>query len=428
MADSADDKFGTDRFAIEVPQPPRVAVVDDDPHLRMLIATTLRRRGLDPQTFVDGQDALDHVRKGGFDLVVSDVNMPRLDGIGMTRALRELFDKRKLPIVLVSVLDEEDDVLRAYEAGANDYITKPFGPAVLAAKVQSLLRPPAAPDLPVWREGGPLPARLDKWVIDRELGGGGNGTVFQAGKVGDATKVAIKILHPRITRDRLALARYFREVATLREIASPHVVKFIEAGHANERHFLVMELVPGRTALTALQADGVLPFPTALRACRDVARALGALLERGLVHRDVKPANIMIRPDGVGVLVDFGLAKRPGEAMTSSHDVIGTPEFIPPEVIRGDLPDSSSDIYALGATLYQLLGGEPPVTAATGYDVLVRVVRGDRGLPLDMLRPDVPKDIDAYVKLLLEPDPRKRPSDPADVAAKLDALAAKHDR
>ncbi|MCO5166420.1 MAG: protein kinase [Planctomycetes bacterium] len=410
---------------------PRIAVAEDDPHLRQLVTLALGRRGHEVVAFSNGAEALEVVTRGGFDLVISDVKMPRLDGIELCRGLRARFDKAELPLILCSVLDEEDDILRGYEAGANEYLVKPFRPSVLQAKVAQLLheRPTsggAKGALPLVGGGGGVdrfPARFDAYTLLRRIGEGGMGAVYEARKDGEARSVALKLLSVELAEDRVQLARYFREIATLTWVECPHVVRIVDAGFSVGRYFLCMELVPGRTALQLLRDQGPLRVPDVLQVGADLCRAIDALLEKGLVHRDIKPGNVVIGDDRRAVLIDFGLAKsRTEEALTSTSEILGTAEYMAPEVVKGQVPDVVSDLYSLGATLYELLTDERPTPGRNPTEIFNNILNDWIAPRVDERRRDCPPELVGLVADLLDPEPARRPQDPIVLGSKLEAM------
>lgn len=410
---------------------PRIAVAEDDPHLRQLVTLALGRRGYDVVAFANGAEAFTVVSQGGFDLLISDVKMPKMDGIELCTAIRQRFGKLDLPVILCSVLDEEDDILRGYEAGANEYLVKPFRPTVLQAKVAQLLQerpvrregeaqqPPTARNIAVDR----LPTRFDTYMLLRRLGEGGMGAVYEAKKDGESRIVALKLLAPELAEDRIQLARYFREIATLTWIESPHVVRIVDAGFAQGRYYLCMELVPGKSALQLLRERGPLPVHEVLRVGIDMCHAVDALLEKGLIHRDIKPGNIIIGGDGRAVLIDFGLAKsRTEEALTSTSEILGTAEYMAPEVVKGQVPDVVSDLYAIGATLYELLTDERPTPGKNPTEIFQNILNDWVPPLVTRFRPDCPRDVTQVVAELLDAEPAHRPQDPKQLAARLEAL------
>lgn len=409
----------------------RIAVVDDDPHLRKLLQTMLGRRGHEPVLFPDGAEALLAIQEGGFDLVLSDVQMPRLDGVSLCKALREQFPKWQLPILLISVLDKEEDILRAMEAGASDYMVKPYSLSLLQAKLSLHLARPAAPEpgmpLPQVLHGEPesYPYPFDHYDLLEVLGQGGYAVVFRARSRADGRIVAVKLLEREITHDREGLARYFREVALLTQVNSAHVVQILDSGYEQGRYYLAMEYVPGEPADIVLLNDGPFAPKRAVEVGAAIARAILALQDQGLVHRDIKPGNIMLGDQGRVTLVDLGLAKgRQDPTLTSPDDIMGTPDYIAPEVLHGDPEHVGSDIYALGITLHELLVGEPPFPGGTPYEILVNIASGMTAPHLREVAPQVPAAVADFVAMLTDPDPHSRVTDPQRVIQLCEDLLA----
>lgn len=410
---------------------PRIAVAEDDPHLRQLVTLALGRRGFEVVAFANGAEAYEGVVSlGDFDLLLSDVKMPKMDGIELCTAIRKIYTKQQLPVILCSVLDEEDDILRGYEAGANEYMVKPFRPSVLQAKVAQLLhdrptpnsnQPHAAPAR--LGPGERLPSRFDCYTLLARIGEGGMGAVYEAKKDGEQRSVALKLLAPEIAEDRIQLARYFREIATLTWIESPHVVRIVDAGFAQGRYYLCMELLPGKSALSVLREVGSFSVEDALRVGIDLCRAVDALLEKGLVHRDIKPGNVVIGDDKRSVLIDFGLAKsRTEEALTSTSEILGTAEYMAPEVVKGQVPDVVSDLYSLGATIYELLTDERPTPGRNPTEIFNNILNDWVAPPMTKFRSDLPPELTKLIADLLDPDPSRRPQDPSVLGSKFEAL------
>ncbi len=418
----------TEKFHLELPAVARVVVADEDPALRAELVDALRRRGHEVVPASSARGAFDALSRGGLQLAILESGLAGLDpvelelldrtpadlGPGLVARLRQRWDRRALPIIVLSTREREEDIGRALGAGVDDYLVKPIQIQVLAAKVQALLAGAKAPPLekeqvPDWTEQATLPARFDRWVLERVLGRGGNGVVFAARPAdGAGPAAAVKVLHPHATLDRVAVVRHFREVATLDQVDSPHVARLLGSGIHEGRFFLAMELIPGISAQKLLEVDGAWDARRALCLGRDVGLALRVVRNLGLIHRDVKPSNILVRPDGRAVLVDFGLAKDPREALTSIHEVVGTPEYMAPEVAT-DAAEPASDVYGLGATLYHLLAGRPIITGSSGAEALQRLADGRRGPRLDRARPDLAPEVVRLVEDLLDESPARRP-------------------
>ncbi len=420
--------------------------------MRRFARMLLTRKGFDVDEFPDGASALDVVLDRPPDLVVSDVQMPRLDGLELTRKIRERFDKARLPIVLVSVMSEEEDIVRGFEAGANDYLVKPYRPAELLAKVSVLakegpfLRKPEEPLPPEPSAGTPQDGApktdsdtrlislgagaksevkyfFDKYEIRGEYGRGGMGTVYRAVKRDDGRPVALKVLAPRLSESRTAIARFLREIKVLSDLTCDNVVIVYDHGYDNGRYFLAMEAVEGDALDRIVQREGPLPEKAAIQVFAQAAHALQAIAEKGLVHRDVKPANILRRQDGLVKLVDFGLAKHENDVsgLSESGYALGTPYYIAPEVIEGGKPDARSDLFALGVTMFEALTGRRPFTGVVPYQIFQLIVSGPKP-DIFALRPSLSRAVGIVVEKLLERDPRKRYQTAAEVEADLREL------
>lgn len=268
---------------------------------------------------------------------------------------------------------------------------------------------------PSFRAGDTLAGRF---VLHDRLGRGGSGTVFSAldTKVGD--RVAVKILddaaHDPANRERLR-----REIRTTRS-GHPNVVSIHELYEEDGVIFITMELVVGSNLREALEERECLSLDDVIVIGGRIAAALDHLHAQGLVHRDVKPGNIMLAPGGVAKLCDMGLARpmATGATVTETEMVVGTPAYMAPEMAREGELVAASDIYALGLTLYQCLTGEVPLARTTAVDTLMARQR-NRARPVRALRPECPRWLNRLLDRMLDPDPDLRPT-AAEVALSLE--------
>ena len=212
------------------------------------------------------------------------------------------------------------------------------------------------------------------YEIISKIGQGGMGAVFKARQVSVDRVVALKILPPKHAKQQQFLVRFLREAQAAARLDHPNIVQGIDAGQAGGYYYFAMEFVDGRTLKDILEAEGRLPERRALEITRDIARALDCAHEAGLIHRDVKPDNILVTANGTPKLADLGLAReaaRTDSSVTVVGTALGTPDYISPEQVRGEADlDGRTDIYSLGATLYHLLTGSPPYTGGTRAEVM----------------------------------------------------------
>lgn len=250
---------------------------------------------------------------------------------------------------------------------------------------------------------------LPAFEIRSEVGKGSMGIVYDALVRADGRRVALKVLPPSLTLTERALARFTREGEIMSKIRHPGIVEVYDHGRRDRLHYFVMEFVEGVNLEDRLTV-GPMPPMQAAEICAQVARALHYAHDRGVVHRDVKPSNLILRADDSVVVTDFGLARETGTgSMTESGAIVGTPMFMAPEQITGDRTDITSriDVYGLGATLFTLVTGQPPFQGPTAQKVLREVLEDDPPRP-SKLTHGVPRPLEAIILTALAKEPTRR--------------------
>jgi eukaryotic-like serine/threonine-protein kinase len=236
---------------------------------------------------------------------------------------------------------------------------------------------------------------LDRYEVGRLLGAGGMAEVFEGRDRLLARRVAIKVLQAQFVRDPSFLIRFKREAQAAASLSHPNIVGVYDTGTEDGTHFIVMEYVDGRTLKEVIRAEGPLYPERAAEICADVCSALAAAHARGLIHRDIKPGNVMLTPEGKVKVMDFGIARATtSETITQTAAVVGTAQYISPEQAQGQTVDYRSDLYSLGCCLYEMLTGTVPFTGATPVAIAYRHVREDP-TPPRMLNGDVPAPLEA---------------------------------
>jgi eukaryotic-like serine/threonine-protein kinase len=240
--------------------------------------------------------------------------------------------------------------------------------------------------------------------------------------------VALKILAPQLAGDEQFRRRFLREARVAARLSHANVVQVYDAGEDGNGPFIVMEFVPGATLAAILAERGRLPVPDAVHIARQAALGLQSAHEAGLVHRDVKPQNLLVRDDGMVKIADFGIARAAElSRVTQLGTVLGTAAYLSPEQARGDEVTASADIYSLGAVLYEELTGRPPFEFSNLAE-LAEKQRDGVVTPVRDLEPSVPEDVEAIVMRCLAREPRFRPSSAADVARELEPRPASDTR
>src|SRR6266540_5006027 len=200
-----------------------------------------------------------------------------------------------------------------------------------------------------------------RYLIVEPLGRGGMAAVYRGTDRVLGRTVAIKVLNPELAEDQRFVERFRHEARAAAALNHPGVVGVFDTGSDGDQHYIVMEHLEGRTLAEVLRDERLLPPERALSIAAEVAEALEAAHRAGLVHRDVKPSNVMIMPNGTVKVMDFGIARAAaGASFTQTGMVMGTATYFSPEQARSDPVDARSDIYSLGAVLYEMLTGRPP--------------------------------------------------------------------
>lgn len=356
----------------------RVLIIDDDEDLRNLLAHYIRQDW--PDAEVEEFDPLTRDRPGddfplaAYDLVILDYMLGRGDGLEWLQFFKSM--NGCPPVIFLTGAGNESIAVRAMKAGADDYLRKQeLTRARLATSLRELTRSEVertlTPDVAARMEGHSLGARLEIPGIKvlRLIGEGGMSRVYLASREADDEPLVVKVLKSDVAADETSRARFLEEYALIERIGSAHVARIhghgISAGHA----YLVMEFFDGDD-LNKRLAGKAIGQSEAIRIFRELMFALGDIHEQGVLHRDLKPQNLMFRTDGSLAIVDFGVAKHVDSIDLTGHgEVVGTPRYMSPEQVQGRALDLRTDIYSAGVLLYQMLTGHHLFEGSTAVEV-----------------------------------------------------------
>ena len=264
-----------------------------------------------------------------------------------------------------------------------------------------------------------------RYRLDAQIGAGGMSTVYRAFDTTLERRVAVKLMHREIASDSDQLERFRREARSVAQLSHPHIVGVIDAGEEDGRPYIVLEYVEGETLKERIRRMGRLPVDEAIAYAIEIARALGAAHGQAIVHRDIKPQNVLVDEEGSAKVTDFGIARSlEQEGLTADGRVLGTTDYVSPEQALGHDVDGQSDIYSLGVVLYEMLTGDVPFHGENQVSVAMKHVRED--LPdVQLMRPEVSARLAAVLDRMTDKDLAHRHPDAESLELDLeDALAA----
>ncbi len=263
-----------------------------------------------------------------------------------------------------------------------------------------------------------------RYRLEARIGTGGMSTVYRALDETLQRQVAIKLMNREVSSDSDQLERFRREARAVAQLSHPHVVGVIDAGEDEGRPYIVFEYVEGETLKERIRRLGRLPIPEAVAYCIEIARALGAAHARHIVHRDVKPQNVLIDEEGQAKVTDFGIARTlDEEGLTADGRVLGTTDYVAPEQALGHRVTGQSDLYSLGVVLYEMLTGEVPFKGESQVAVAMKHVREE--IPnIQTLRPEVSSALAAVLETATAKRMEDRYADDAELIADLEDVLA----
>src|ERR1700761_3850852 len=263
-----------------------------------------------------------------------------------------------------------------------------------------------------------------RYRLEAKIGAGGMSTVYRALDETLQRQVAIKLLNREVASDSDQLERFRREARAVAQLSHPHIVGVIDAGEDENRPYIVFEYVEGETLKDRIRRLGRLPVDEALAYAIEIARALGCAHSHDIVHRDVKPQNVLIDPEGSAKVTDFGIARSlKDDGLTADGRVLGTTDYVSPEQALGHDVNGQSDIYSLGVVLYEMLTGDVPFHGENQISVAMKHVREE--LPdMQRVRPEVSASLAAVLDRMTDKNLADRYADVPSLVADLEEALA----
>jgi CheY-like chemotaxis protein len=380
---------------------PVVAIVDDSVETLKALSKLLPLGGFDTITFASPSEALEQILWLPPAIVLVDLYMPEMTGLEFIARLRERSASKPPPCIILSGATEETAITEAFEAGASDYLRKPFSKGELFAKLKRVL---GALKRKVSRPRRmDAPASIGPHRVIEEIGRGSMGVVYKVLGAEGAPR-ALKAIWSQQS-DLRPLMRFRREVDILSSLDHPNLVKTHEAGREGSLYYYLMDFIDGSPLDRYCADSGALSADTVGRLVYIIANALDYLHDRQLVHRDIKPSNMLLNSQCVPYLADFGLAKCFADTQLTLHsELIGTPNYMAPEVISGVEIDGRADLFSLGVVAMGLLRNKLLVEAESPYTVMLQITSGRylRGSDVPGLPPLLCEVLDAMLETRVE--------------------------
>ncbi|MFC1850426.1 protein kinase [candidate division CSSED10-310 bacterium] len=403
----------------------KVMVVDDEPKIRLLLSLALKKAGFAVVEAGDGQIALEKIPGEQPHLIISDINMPNMDGWEFCWNLRRTEEFKEIPLVFLTTRSEVPDRIRGLESGADDFISKPFDAVELVARVKVILKRVYGEDLPPL-DISALPTDMiisKRYQIKKLVGRGGMGSVYRANDKELGVEVAMKFLKPELGRDPIVLQRFKREIVLARKIVHHNVVRIHDLGEHRGTRYISMEYITGKSLKFKIRKFGAMSVEETVSIVKPICSALEAIHALDIIHRDLKPQNILIDEQGIVKVVDFGIAHGGDSTeITTSGGLIGTPAYMSPEQVSGDPVDRRSDLYSFGIIMFEMLSGKLPFYSDLPAALVMKHLTDEAPILADVL-PQIPQKFSDIVAKLMEKNPDQRYNSVQELMAEIDTLS-----
>ena len=396
----------------------KVLIADDDPMWRKLLTQNIQKWGYEVTTAENGQQAWNILQEHGAPRVaILDWQMPKLDGVDICRQIRSSLNLPFIYTIILTSRDSRDDMVAGFESGADDYLVKPVDMAILRSRLNAAVRIVRAV---------PPPRQIPGYKLLGRLGAGAMATVYKARQLSLNRLVAVKILPKKFCQNPEFVKRFYAEGRAAAKLNHPNIVAALDVGRHGDTHYFIMEYVEGHTVHEHLVKEGPYSEADALAIAIQIAEALNHAHQAGLIHRDVKPKNILITNDGVAKLADMGLARAVSDreaAEAEAGKAFGTPYYIAPEQIRGKVNiDLRADIYNFGCTLFHMVTGRVPFEGSDVSSVLMKHL-DEPVIPPDHINPGLTTGMSEIIELCMAKKARKRYANTNDLIEDLQAVA-----
>jgi serine/threonine protein kinase len=409
--------------------PARILVVDDDGMIRDMLKEILERENYCIDLSESSGDALEKLIDYKYSLLLLDANLPGISGFELLKYCKK--HHPLMEIIMITGNPELDDAISTVKDGAFDYIAKPFSVEKLVSRVkealkhqkQQLIRSLSTQGNNLVSKTGTPQTPLPDYRVIKTLGAGTMGVVLLVEK--EKKYYALKILRKEgdETNHSLRIKRFLREAKILSQIEHPNVVKVFDSDLPDDvsTPYILMEYVDGKPLTDFIKQDSF-NLEQKLYIIGQIAAALAIVHKFGVLHRDVKPSNILVTDDYVAKLSDFGIAKISDSSLTMTHEVLGSPAYMPPEIFKPNkLIDSRSDIFSLGILSYELITGEKPFHGETVSEMMDAIQKARPREPRKLM-PELPMPVQKVLESMLRKNPDERYQNATEIVEAINSL------
>lgn len=396
--------------------PAKILIVDDEENLLAFLKELLELKNYFVETSQSASDAIEKLKSNKYDLILSDINMPEISGIDLLELCKKEY--KNTEIMLITGDPNLDGAVQAVKKGAFDYLSKPISPERLYERVKASLNH-AKHKSPQRSQLGNSPHH--DYSVVRTLGAGNMGVVLLVKKGNHYYAMKILRRENYDPQHHLKVQRFIREAEILSQISHPNVIKIFEYGVSEDEEipYIVMEFIPGRPLNHHMRSNNF-NNDQIIHIIRQLANALSVVHDFGILHRDVKPSNIILTDDLTLKLSDFGIAKIESSSLSLTREILGSPAYMAPEAFENSIKlDNRSDIFSMGVIAYELLTGVKPFHGET-IGEMMNAIKFQRPIEPLKINNSFPPYLQDILAKMLAKKPDERFSKAKDIITALD--------
>lgn len=408
-----------------------ILIADDDDKLRQLVRRILELDGHKIIECSSGAAAIEAFKITTPDLAILDINMGvGANGYEVCKYIRGDSFGASIPVIFLTGMNKEEDLIQGFQEGADDYIKKPFSLPEFKARVKAQLERLKRQTRTItqlgdkqFKIGSEIEGEKDNYIISSRLSSGGMGVIFRGSRLSDKLEVVIKTLNSSFVDNYKDIQRFLREANITISSSHPNVAQGIEIVRTAEHCFYVMRYVQGESLDIKLEKEKYIHIKDCLNIIKQITTGLQHLHSLSLIHRDIKPGNILVDSNNTAILVDMGLTKTANSQpdLTTEGVILGTPYYLSPEQAMGEILDIRSDIYSLGATFYHCATGNVPFRGSSTLAIINARFLGEPISPKETI-PEIPDEVSHIISKMMARNPKNRYQTPTDLLQALERI------